>query len=161
MMALSVEIVQGMLDYHYATQRRVWESIMTLTDEQFVADIPFSHGSIRNQMVHLASTDGGWLRGLQGVPNARSFGYAAEEHTTRESVRLLCDRSAEEVTTFASELSEADLKQTPQGMPLPIWQTLLHLVNHGTDHRAQVLRALHALGATTFDQDLAFYWMGR
>lgn len=160
-MALSVEIIRDMLDYHYATQRRVWQSIMTLTDEQFVKTIPFSHGSIRNQMVHLASTDGGWLRGLQGVPNARSFGYAVEEYKTRESVRLICDRSAEEVTTFAAGLTEADLRRTPQGMPLPIWQTLLHLVNHGTDHRAQVLRALYALEAPTFDQDLAFYWMRR
>jgi uncharacterized damage-inducible protein DinB len=83
----------------------------------------------------------------------------AEEYRTRESVRLICDRSAEEVTTFAAGLTETDLKHTPPGMPLPIWQTLLHLVNHGTDHGAQVLRALHALEAPTFDQDLAFYWM--
>jgi uncharacterized damage-inducible protein DinB len=44
-------------------------------------------------------------------------------------------------------------------MPLTIWQTLLHLVNHGTDHRAQVLRALHDFGAETFDQDLVFYYL--
>lgn len=160
-MALSVEIVRGMLDYHYGIQRRLWESIVTLTDEQFTADVPFSRGSIRNQMVHLATTDGGWLRGLQEVPNARSFRYIAEEYDTPESVRAICDRSAQELTAFAAGLSEADLLRTPQGMPLTIWQTLLHLVNHGTDHRAQVLHALHELGAPTFDQDLVYYWMRR
>ena len=40
-------------------------------------------------------------------------------------------------------------------MPGPRWQALLHLVNHGTDHRATVLERLHALGVPTFDQDLS------
>jgi uncharacterized damage-inducible protein DinB len=34
---------------------------------------------------------------------------------------------------------------------------LLHVANHGTDHRAQLLRALHDFGAPTFDQDLILY----
>ena len=160
-MALALEIVRQMLDYHYGLQEKLWESIMTLSDEQFVAGIPFSHGSIRNQMVHLASTDGGWLRGLQGVPGSRSFHYPPEEHATRESAHAICRQSAEEVTAYAETLDEADLQRRPPDMPLTIWQTLLHLVNHGTDHRAQVLHALHRLGAPTFDQDLVFYLMSR
>ena len=62
------EVVQTMIHYHYAFYERVWESIMTITDEQFVQEIPYSIGSIRNHMVHLATVDGGWLRGLQGSP---------------------------------------------------------------------------------------------
>jgi uncharacterized damage-inducible protein DinB len=30
-----------------------------------------------------------------------------------------------------------------------------HVLNHGTDHRAQILAALAALGVTTFPQDFA------
>ena len=37
------------------------------------------------------------------------------------------------------------------------WQVLLHVVNHGTDHRGQILRILHDFGAPTFDQDLMGY----
>jgi uncharacterized damage-inducible protein DinB len=36
----------------------------------------------------------------------------------------------------------------------PVWQALLHTVNHGTDHRAQVLRILQEFEAPTFDQGL-------
>jgi uncharacterized damage-inducible protein DinB len=32
-----------------------------------------------------------------------------------------------------------------------------HVVNHGTDHRAQVLRILYELGAPTFEQDIMEY----
>lgn len=38
-----------------------------------------------------------------------------------------------------------------------VWQILAHVVNHGTDHRAQVLRLLHDFGAPTFEQDFMNY----
>ena len=58
-------------------------------------------------------------------------------------------------------LDEADLARVPAGMRGPAWQVLVHLVNHGTDHRAQMLRILHDLGAPTFDQDFVLYrWSG-
>jgi uncharacterized damage-inducible protein DinB len=37
------------------------------------------------------------------------------------------------------------------------WQILAHVVNHGTDHRAQVLDLLHRLGAPNVEQDLIYY----
>jgi uncharacterized damage-inducible protein DinB len=37
------------------------------------------------------------------------------------------------------------------------WQILLHVANHGTGHRAQVLRMLNDLGVKTSSQDYMFY----
>lgn len=156
---LSVEIVRMMLEYNYNYQWKLWDSIMSLTDEQFVTELDYSHGSIRNHMVHLATVDGGWLRGLKEDPNARKYVFKTEDYKTREAVRKICEQSANEVLDYAASLTEDDLKITPKNMPLTIWQTLLHLVNHGTDHRAQVLRALHQFDAPTFDQDLVFHVM--
>jgi uncharacterized damage-inducible protein DinB len=39
----------------------------------------------------------------------------------------------------------------------PAWQILLHVVNHSTDHRAQMLHLLHQLGAKTVEQDFVYY----
>ncbi len=158
---LTADVVRAMLDYNYAYQRRLWDSIMTLTDDQFTADIPYSHGSVRNHMVHLASVDGGWLRGLQEAPNARAYRFDPAQYTTRDAVRTICEQSAREVTAYAAALDDAALAVQPKGLPLTVWQTLLHLVNHGTDHRAQVLRALHDFGAPTFDQDYVFHVLRR
>jgi uncharacterized damage-inducible protein DinB len=40
---------------------------------------------------------------------------------------------------------------------LDLWQVLLHVANHGTDHRAQILRLLNDLGIETIYQDYIFY----
>lgn len=157
---LSIEIVKMMLEYNYDFQWRVWDSIMTLTDEQFTTELDYSRGSIRNHMVHLATVDGGWLRGLKEDPNARGYNFKPEDYATREAVREICEQSAKEVLAYVNSLTEDDLKKQPENLPLTVWQTLLHLVNHGTDHRAQVLRALHEFDAPTFDQDFVYYVMG-
>lgn len=155
----TLEVVRAMMDYNYTLHRRLWDSINTLTEDQFVQHVPYSHGSVRDHMVHLAATDTRWVRGLQGQPDARSFRLNPDDYPTREVTRTLCDSVAAEVLGFVSTLDEAAAQCQPPGMPLTIWQTLLHLANHGTDHRAQVLRVLHDLGAPTFDQDLVFYFM--
>jgi uncharacterized damage-inducible protein DinB len=157
---MNLELFRTLFEYDQALTGRLWESIMTLSDEQFSQELPYSHGSIRNQMVHMASTQRSWLRGLQADPNARSLRLEPAEYATREQARALSRDASAEVLSYLRGLSDSDLERTVEGMPGPMWQALLHLANHGTDHRAQVLTALADLGAPTFAQDLAHYlWL--
>ncbi len=149
--------IHTMIDYHYALYDRVWDSIMPLTDEQFREEVNYSHGSIRNHMVHLATVDGRWLRGLKGLPEARQFNLDPTDYPTRQQVRTLWDQTAQEVREYVASLDDPALEAQPPGMGGPVWQVLLHIANHGTDHRAQILRILHDFGAPTFDQDLVFH----
>ena len=154
---LSVEMIRTLVAYNEALHRRKWESIMQLTDEQFVAEIGYSHGSIRHQVVHVAGAEGRWLRGLKGALDARTFRPDPADYPTRQSALALWEAGARELAAYAASLEEAALRHTPAGFRGPAWQALLHVVNHGTDHRAQILRALHDFGAPTFDQDLVLH----
>jgi uncharacterized damage-inducible protein DinB len=49
------------------------------------------------------------------------------------------------------------IKEPEEDKDLIVWQVLLHVVNHGTDHRAQILRLLNELGLKTASQDYIFY----
>lgn len=151
------ELIRALIDYDHTLWRRVWESIQTLPEEAFTREVPYSHGSLRNQMVHVAAAQARWLRGLQGDAEARSFRPRPEDYPTREQAAALWERTSADLAAYAASASEADLEANPRGMRGPAWHVLLHLVNHGTDHRAQVLRALHDLGAPTFDQDLVMH----
>lgn len=157
----NVEIFRTLIDYNYALYGRIWASIKHLTEAQFGQDIDYSHGSIRNQMLHVTVVDARWLRGLKELPDARTFTLDPADYPTRERVRAVWETTAREVTDYVASLDEASLARTPPGMAGPVWHVLVHLVNHGTDHRAQLLRALHDFGAPTFDQDLVFHlWTG-
>jgi len=54
-------------------------------------------------------------------------------------------------------LFEKPIKEPEEDKDLMVWQVLLHVVNHGTDHRAQILRVLNDLGVKTTSQDYIFY----
>jgi uncharacterized damage-inducible protein DinB len=81
----------------------------------------------------------------------------------RESIRAHWDNVEQNMRNYLAELRDDMLFDKPLGgedKDLILWQVLLHVVNHGTDHRAQLLRLLHDLGVKTTSQDLIFYVYG-
>jgi uncharacterized damage-inducible protein DinB len=156
----SVEMIQTLIEYDIATTRRVWDSIAQISEEEFLAADSYSRGSIRNLMVHLVSTDRRWLAGLRNQPEVGHLKF--EDYPTQTAAREEFESVATELAEYVSTLSEAELSQFPNDIPNPRWAALLHLVNHGTDHRATVLQKLDDLGAPTFDQDFILWlWSKR
>ena len=154
----SKDMLAKYIEYHHAMTGKVWDSIEAITEAQFLADDPYSRGSIRNLMTHLANTDLNWLTGLKNLPDRRFKKY--EEYPDRRSVRAYWDSVVKEVADYINNLSEAELNEHPKDIDAPRWTVLLHLVNHGTDHRSTVLQRLHEFGAPTFDQDFIL-WLWR
>ncbi|MBI2332925.1 MAG: DinB family protein [Chloroflexi bacterium] len=152
---MQTELVKTFITYHIDTSRRVWDLIDTITDDQFLADEIYSHGSIRNLMVHLASVDRRWLAGLK---NLDDVGHLKEEdYTTRAAAREIFESVAKNLSVYVSTLTEEALNKPTDKVEQPQWQILLHLVNHGTDHRATVLQRLNELDAKTFPQDFVMW----
>lgn len=152
---MSVEMIQLFIEYHIDMTRRVWDAIDEITDEQFLADDVYSRGSIRNLMVHLASTDRRWLAGLK---NLEDVGHLTlEDYSTRASARETFESTAKDLAEYSATLTEEALNNPTDKVEQPQWQILLHLVNHGTDHRATVLQQLNEFGVETFAQDFIIW----
>ena len=155
---LSVDLFKTFIEYHNDMSRRVWESIDQITEEQFVADDAYSRGSIRNLMVHLSNTDSNWLAGLKNIPEEEDVpkkNYV--DDPDRTSVRAFWNATTKDLEDYAETLTEAKLGENPMDIQNPRWQVLLHMINHGTDHRSTVLQRLHEFGAPTFDQDFIIW----
>ncbi len=158
------QMVSALFDYHYALFERIWDIVDGLTAEQFVAETDYSLGSLRNHLVHCMNVDVRWAARLRGQePPAWQ-----DEHNFRDqaTARAAWQRARERVLADISEFSEDELNETipivmPHRFAEPKRNTrrdiLLHMVNHGTDHRAQILARLHDLGAPTLEQDLILH----
>ena len=156
---MSVKMIQTFIEYHLDMTRRVWDSINQISDEQFLADDAYSRGSIRNLMVHLASTDRRWLAGLKNLPDVGHLKF--EDYPTRAAAREAFEQVANDLDEYANSLTAEELDQNPNGVPNPRWAVILHIINHGTDHRSTVLQRLHEFGAPTFDQDFIMWLWNR
>ena len=56
----AIDVIRTLFDYNDALNRRLWESIMAVSDDQFVQEVGYSRGSLRDQAIHLTSAEGGW-----------------------------------------------------------------------------------------------------
>jgi uncharacterized damage-inducible protein DinB len=148
-------------EYHFAENRKLWDRyVMPLSHEQFTQEVNYSHGSVRDQIVHLMSVDEVWFSELRGVETPEDLNPA--DFHDRKSIRAHWDNVEQTMRAYLAELRDDMLFEKPISEPeedkdLIVWQVLLHVVNHGTDHRAQILRLLNDLGVKTTSQDYIFY----
>lgn len=145
-------------EYHFAENRNLWDACATLSDNQFTQAIAYSHGSVRNQIVHLMSVDDTWFSGLRGVEIPEPLNPAG--FPDRASIRAYWNRVEGTMRAYLAELRDDMLFERPlegEDRDLMVWQVLIHVVNHGTDHRAQILRILHDFGLKTTSQDYIFF----
>ena len=64
----TLEVIQTFFQYNASLNEKIRESMSSLSEEQFLLDIPYSHGSLRNQVVHLANSTRMWLSGFLEQP---------------------------------------------------------------------------------------------
>jgi uncharacterized damage-inducible protein DinB len=160
---MNIDYIKSIYQYNDAANRRLWDSIMGLTDAQFLEDVPYSIGSVRNHMVHLAGAEARWLARLKGIPLPDYPKY--EDCMTRQAAWAVWEANANALLEYVMVVKQEELEDViVYNMPHRggekrslRWQILLHLVNHATDHRAQILRILHDMGAPTFEQDYMIY----
>jgi len=156
---MNADAFRHLYNYHFAENRKIWETyIVPLSEEQFTRELSYSRGSIRSQLLHIMGADEGWFSGLRGVePPPDPIGPT----TDRTTIRAYWDNVEKDMRAYLANLRDDMLftKPFPAGEDenLILWQVLLHVANHGTDHRAQVLRQLNDLGVETKYQDYIFY----
>ena len=105
------------------------------------------------------SVDDAWFSGLRGVEIPEPLDAA--DSADREIIRAHWDNVEQNMRDYLAKLRDDMLFEKPfaegEDKDLILWQVLLHVVNHGTDHRAQLLRLLNDLGVKTTSQDYIFY----
>jgi uncharacterized damage-inducible protein DinB len=108
------------------------------------------------------SADDTWFCGLRGVEIPEPLNPATFDD--RKIIRAHWDNVEQTMRDYLAKLRDDMLFEKPfaegEDKDLILWQVLLHVANHGTDHRAQLLRLLNDLGVNTEYQDYIFYVYG-
>ena len=149
-------------DYLRWADGRALEAASRLSAEQYVKDLGSSHKSVRDTLVHIASSQWMWLSRWKGTsPKAM---WPAAEFPTLDAIRAKWTPLREELDAFVADQTEATLRRdvgyvTTDGKPktFPLGPLMLHCVNHASYHRGQVTTLLRQLGAQPVSTDLVLY----
>lgn len=160
---MNASAFRHLYDYHFTENRKLWALAAGLSEENFARPAAYSHGSVRDQVIHLVEVENIWFSELQNRELDDPF--PAEHLESRAAMRAYWDQIEQDVRAYLAALMDDMLLTTPILEPdedrgLYVWQVLLHVVNHATDHRAQLLRQLNDLGVETGYQDYIFYCYG-
>jgi uncharacterized damage-inducible protein DinB len=154
---MNADAFRHFYNYHFAENRKVWEHVTSLTFEQFTQKVDYSRGSVREQIVHLLAADDVWFSELRGVEPSEPLSDTIDVDD-REVIRAFLDKVENNSRAYLADLQDdmlfsKPIKEPEEDQILTIWQVLLHVANHATDHRAQLLRVLHDFGVETKSQD--------
>jgi uncharacterized damage-inducible protein DinB len=163
---MTPEEIRTLFDYNAWANRRSLEAAAALPNEQFIKATGSSFASVRDTLAHICGAEWVWHQRFQGnlptaLPDLSSLNTAEalRKHWSEEESKLL---------GFAAALSQADLDRVLEYKTLkfgvyrnPLWQSMQHLVNHGTYHRGQVTTLLRQLGATPILTDLMHFYRER
>jgi uncharacterized damage-inducible protein DinB len=85
-----------------------------------------------------------------------------------ESLRVKWAGQEGRLLTFVGKLTQEDLNRVMEYKTMkfgvyrnPLWQSMQHVVNHGTYHRGQITTLLRQLGAQPILTDLMHYYRER
>lgn len=150
-------VFRHLFHYHFSENKRILELVKKLDRQQLHAEFKYSIGSIMNHVQHLVYVDDGWLSDIADlVPLIDD-----PKELTLEALMDFTMELEKRTFTFLSEQTDDDFFQKPirdgEDKELFLWQILFHIINHGTDHRAQLHRLLHDQGVKTHSQDYVFH----
>jgi uncharacterized damage-inducible protein DinB len=156
----------GLYEYNAWADRRVVEAASALTPEQFTKPLCSSFSSVRDTLGHILGVEWLWLERFQGrSPSAISD---AKEFETAEQLKARWNEFEPVLLKFVRGLTQHDLDRVMEYKTMkfgvytnPLWQSMLHLVNHGTYHRGQITTMLRQLGAQPILTDLMHFYRER
>lgn len=157
---MTPDIVRTLLDYHYAEQHKVWQQcILKLEPVQYVYNSKYSHGSIRDTLIHVLNGEWAWLERARGRSPAPNFSDADLPERAELGEKL--EQVEAEVREFADGLDEAGLaapapyvSAAGEHIDNRVWHILLHIANHGLIHRAEIMAMSARMGGPSFDLSL-------
>lgn len=157
---MNADAFRHFYNYHFAENRKVWDHVLSLSHDLFIQPVGYSRGSVREQVIHLIDAEDVWFSELQGVNPSEPI--PATDTDDRAFIRAHWDDVEWKIRGYLAGLQDDMLLTRPITEPeedrvLFVWQVLLHVINHGTDHRAQLLRLLNDMGVETMSQDYIFY----
>lgn len=161
-MIISGNILRMHLDYASWASGRLMETAIALSPEDLRRDFGTADKTLMGTLVHVFGADRIWLARVQGQANPQPPG---PEYQDPAVLRPAWQSVFEGWRTWAGERTDEDfLVETAyhdlRGNPwrTPLWQVVLHVVNHGTHHRGQAAGFMRSMGHTPPPLDLVAYY---
>jgi uncharacterized damage-inducible protein DinB len=154
--------IQLLYAYNRWANARILDAAARVGEAQFMAPTPFAPGGVRGTLVHTLFAEWIWHQRWQGI--AASPPWQPTEFPNVAQLQSRWHDEERRLREFIDTLTEQHLQTefdyiSTEGSPhrRRVWETMVHLVNHGTQHRSEAAAMLTHLGSSPGDIDLIVF----
>ncbi len=152
-------------EYQNEMTERVIDAARKLSPEEFTNIIVDGQRPVRDTLVHICDTaiaHFSWIDGTLSREAAFEREYRAEHYPDVDTVEQLWHLTWDRIGAFLGTLSDnSDLERTytrnmsdGRVRERRLWEIMLHVANHSTQHRSEAALMMTAVGHSPGDLDL-------
>lgn len=165
-MAVPVSTLITHLEYSAWASRQLVDAARSLSADELLRDFGTADRHILGTLVHVFAADRVWLGRVEGtapqpfIDAAKDMKFEVLDHDWPAlHDRWIAWAMSLTDAMAAGSISYRDLKGNPHSTP--VWQIVLHVVNHATHHRGQAAGFIRSTGHTPPVLDLIRFYRDR
>ena len=159
---MNIQDMQTLYEYNYWANDRILRASALVSPQELSARAAHGYGSLRATLVHTLDTEYGWRMLCQHATVTPDMAEA--EFPTVASIAQRWREEEATMRAYLASLTDGDLAgyvryTTSSGQPRErvLWHCLLHIVNHGTQHRSEAADLLTEYGSSPGDLDFTVF----
>jgi uncharacterized damage-inducible protein DinB len=159
---MNIQDILLIYNYNYWANGQILAAAMKVTEEQFLASAEFPYGGLRGTMVHILEAEWGWRVRFQGQGVAEEM--LETEFPTLAALETHWREDEKSMRAYIASLNDEDMTSHVH-YPIDngeirdriLWHCLVHVVNHGTQHRSEAAALLTHYGQSPGDLDFTVF----
>jgi len=159
---MNLQDILTIYDYNYWANKKILDSSARVNQEQFGAAANFPYGGLRGTLLHILDTEWGWRALFENIDSATDL--KETDFTTLATLKARWREEEIAMRAYLASLSDEDMERhlyytTDTGIERDriLWHCLLHVVNHGTQHRSEAAALLTNYGQSPGDLDFTVF----
>ena len=153
--------LEVLFDFSYAATRIILNAAERVTDEQWTSQPPLHESrSLHQILIHMLDTEQGWRENLRAGQSNATPELDPASFPNAAALAAAWQADEREMRLWLAALDDEVVNATTYIPQLKLWQCLVHVVNHGTQHRSEAAMILTHFGQSPGDLDFTFYFKG-
>jgi len=148
---MTLQEIKLFVAYSAWATHKMFDAVAQMSETGLYKDMNSSHKSIHGTLLHMVSAERTWLARFRGEQDPLRLG--ADEAPTLAAAKSVWEKIGYEMAKFVGTMTDKKLQETfkvasPEGQVFThqYGQVVVHVVDHSTFHRGQVITLMRQLG---------------
>ena len=161
---MNIQNIQLMFNYNYWANGKILTSTTRVAEEQLHAPADYPYGGLHGTLLHVVDAELIWRILFETKSFSNYVELKTEDVYTYELLAKKFNEEEKSMRAYLDTLDNEDVNahliyQTDGGVQRDriLWHCFYHLVNHGTQHRAEAAAMLTSYGQSPGDLDFTVF----